>query len=467
MASQNAKIDDNFKKSLLGVDEASGELKRVKVDANGRLEVVGDLSVGNLNDIGDVDVGVPGVGDDGKHLQWDNGAAVFNLIAPPAGGGDVTAAAVMTDNTLIKGDGGAKGVQDSGVTLSDADALAGVASIDLNAGGALTIATANIISDVAGTATLSNIDALDATTEATIEAAIDTLANLTTTGALDAGSITSNFGAIDNGASNITTTGTGSFGPLGFAASSTLSSGAVPILSDAAGTMTLSNIDALDATTEATIEAAIDTLANLTSIQSVSVTLADAGADAIFGWDDTAGAYENLTQAEVLAVIGSASLTAQGVVEIATAAETTTGSDATRALSPDGLAGSDYGKRVIAIEVFGPTTDTATGDGAKYFRIPSVLDGYNIVEVAAQVVTAGTTNTLDIQIHNVTDTVDVLSTKLTIDSAEVDSSTAATAAVINGANDAVATADQFRIDIDAVHTTAAKGLIVEITLQLP
>jgi len=67
--------------------------------------------------------------------------------------------------------------------------------------------------------------------------------------------------------------------------------------------MTLSNIDALDATTEATIEAAIDTSANLTSIQGLTVTLADAGADAIFGWDDTASAYENLTAAEAVAVL--------------------------------------------------------------------------------------------------------------------------------------------------------------------
>lgn len=43
--------------------------------------------------------------------------------------------------------------------------------------------------------------------------------------------------------------------------------------SDSAGTLTLQNIDALDATTEATIEAAIDTLANLTSIQGVSFTM--------------------------------------------------------------------------------------------------------------------------------------------------------------------------------------------------
>ena len=55
---------------------------------------------------------------------------------------------------------------------------------------------------------------------------------------------------------------------------------------------------------EATIEGAIDTLANLTSIQGRVVTLADAGANAIFGWDDVAGAYENLTQAEARTVLG-------------------------------------------------------------------------------------------------------------------------------------------------------------------
>jgi hypothetical protein len=75
---------------------------------------------------------------------------------------------------------------------------------------------------------------------------------------------------------------------------------------DAAGVLTLQNIDALDATTEATIEAAMDTLANLTSIQGRTITLADAGADAIFGWDDSASAYQNLSAADVRAAIGLA-----------------------------------------------------------------------------------------------------------------------------------------------------------------
>jgi len=42
------------------------------------------------------------------------------------------------------------------------------------------------------------------------------------------------------------------------------------VLSDSSGTTTLSNIDALDATTESTIEAAIDTLANLTQAESLA-----------------------------------------------------------------------------------------------------------------------------------------------------------------------------------------------------
>jgi len=58
-----------------------------------------------------------------------------------------------------------------------------------------------------------------------------------------------------------------------------------------------------------------------------------------------------------------------------------------------------------------------------------------------------------IQIRNVTDAVDVLSTKVTIDSGETDSSTAAAAAVIDTTKDDVATGDQFAIDVDVAGTS--------------
>lgn len=141
---------------------------------------------------------------------------------------------------------------------------------------------------------------------------------------------------------------------LSVAASGKIAMGAVNIIDDSAGTTTLSNIDALDATTEATVEAAIDTLANLTSIQGRTVTLADAGANAIFGWDDVAGAYENLTQAEVLAVVGDSSATAKGVVELATDAETVTGTDTARATTPANITA-----RLAAPGTIGGTTPGA------------------------------------------------------------------------------------------------------------
>lgn len=52
-----------------------------------------------------------------------------------------------------------------------------------------------------------------------------------------------------------------------------LQMGASAPFSDSAGVLTLQNVDALDATTESTIEAAIDTLANLTSIQGQAIVM--------------------------------------------------------------------------------------------------------------------------------------------------------------------------------------------------
>lgn len=70
---------------------------------------------------------IASVGSSGEVLTSNGAGALPTFQA--GGSGDVTAAANMTDNTLIKGDGGAKGVQDSGVTLSDTDALSGILTL--------------------------------------------------------------------------------------------------------------------------------------------------------------------------------------------------------------------------------------------------------------------------------------------------------------------------------------------------
>lgn len=116
--------------------------------------------------------------------------------------------------------------------------------------------------------------------------------------------------------------------------------------------------------------------------------------------------------------------------------------------------------------VFDFTTNVATGDGKFYMHIEKRLNGMKLVYVHARVITAGTTNTTDIQIANVTQGTDMLSTKLTIDSAETGSNTAATAAVINPANNRILENDVIRIDVDAISTTAPKGLIVTLGFQL-
>lgn len=123
---------------------------------------------------------------------------------------------------------------------------------------------------------------------------------------------------------------------------------------------------------------------------------------------------------------------------------------------------------IVEIQVVAPESDTTTGDGKAMFRIPEELNGMNLTGVAASVYTAGITGTLDVQLRNKTQTADMLTTKITIDTTETDSSTAATPAVINTAEDDVATGDIVAIDVDAVHSgTVAKGLLVQLRFELP
>jgi hypothetical protein len=197
------------------------------------------------------------------------------------------------------------------------------------------------------------------------------------------------------------------------------------------------------------------------------------GADRLVFWDHSALATAYLTPGTGLTIttttiaVDTASLTVSGIVELATAAETDAGTDATRAVTPDGLAGSNFGIKYFAVPIFGTTSNASTGDGKQFFHVPPALNGMNLVYVHAAVYTAGTTGTMDVQIRNVTDAVDMLSTKLKIDSTEVGTDTAATPPVIDTTKDDVATNDRIAIDVDAVHTTPAQGLVVTLGFQLP
>lgn len=126
--------------------------------------------------------------------------------------------------------------------------------------------------------------------------------------------------------------------------------------------------------------------------------------------------------------------------------------------------------KIMSAVLFEPTTNISVGDGRIVFPpLGSIFASHNLTRVFASVTAAtalGTTGTTTIQVHNLTDGSDMLSTKLTIDAGERDSSTAATAAVINLSEDDVTINDLIRIDIDTTCSTPAKGLNVTLEFTL-
>lgn len=109
-----------------------------------------------------------------------------NTWATPAGSGDVSKVGTPVDSQIgvWTGDGTIEGDADFTFdTASNTFALAPSAGTSI-----MSVGGANILVDSPrGTMTLSNIDALDAASETTIETAIDTLSNLTSIGTIGTG----------------------------------------------------------------------------------------------------------------------------------------------------------------------------------------------------------------------------------------------------------------------------------------
>ena len=92
------------------------------------------------------------------------------------------------------------------------------------------------------------------------------------------------------------------------------------------------------------------------------------------------------------------------------------------------------------------------GDYQGWFMVPPAINGWNITFVGAMR-KAGGTGVPTLQLRNVTDSVDVLTTRVTIDSSETTSGTAATPPVIDTTHDDVATYDIFAVDVDVAGTS--------------
>ena len=132
---------------------------------------------------------------------------------------------------------------------------------------------------------------------------------------------------------------------------------------------------------------------------------------------------------------------------------------------PDALAGSIFGTKNVVIKVIDDTTALTTGDAKTHFTVPIELNGMNLVSVGGHVYTVSSSGTPTFQIHNLTDTADMLSTLITIDATEKDSKDAAAPPVIDGTHDDVATGDELRFDCD-VAGTGTKGMEIRMGFRL-
>jgi hypothetical protein len=134
------------------------------------------------------------------------------------------------------------------------------------------------------------------------------------------------------------------------------------------------------------------------------------------------------------------------------------------------------GQKAASFLLFDDSEAVSTGDGAGdvFWRVPAILNGWNIVAVAAANQTAATgtgSQTTTIQIYRKrlgSTAVALLSPNLlTIDEDDLDSSQAATAAAINTTYDDLATGDQIWFYVTAVPSTPPYGLLTELTFKKP
>lgn len=159
----------------------------------------------------------------------------------------------------------------------------------------------------------------------------------------------------------------------------------------------------------------------------------------------------------------AATATTSGIVELATSAEVTTGTDTTRAVTPEALAQSTYGIRYIFLPIGNPNTVPTTGDGKAFVLIPATFAGYNIISVEGCVTTPSSSGAPTMALRRLRSgtAVDVLSTNVTIDVSEYTTGSAATPPVINTSNDDLAAGDILFGDLDTVGTDAkGHGLLV-------
>ena len=153
---------------------------------------------------------------------------------------------------------------------------------------------------------------------------------------------------------------------------------------------------------------------------------------------------------------------------MALASEVTTGTDTTRAVTPDAFAGSTYGQVIVALPIGTPTTVLTVADWLAYFHVPPKMNGMDLdyVHVEVQGDPSGAIITIEVSKNGAS--TQMLSTNATIDIGEFGTDTAAAAPVIDGSNDNVATNDTVQVNCTGIGSgDAGTGAVVTLGFRLP
>ena len=145
----------------------------------------------------------------------------------------------------------------------------------------------------------------------------------------------------------------------------------------------------------------------------------------------------------------------------AVSSEINTGTDNDKYITPDALAGSNFGTKTVQQYCVEWGTELAVKDGVGYIEIPPECNGMNLISARARVGTAGTTNASTFDIYNVTDSHSMLSSAISIASGATSGT-----GTVDIAHDDVATGDVIRIDVDTLSTNKPKGLIITLAFRL-
>lgn len=145
----------------------------------------------------------------------------------------------------------------------------------------------------------------------------------------------------------------------------------------------------------------------------------------------------------------------------ATSGELNTGTDDAKFATADGLAASDYGLATVTLWCSAPAEAVSTGI-KMYYDIPVSLNGMNLVSVNGKAVTAGTTGNMTIDVNRNGTTMMAANKLVFATGVANDNGTA-----VISAPGPVATGDVIAVEVDAIQTTPAVGVRVNLGFRKP